>query len=409
VNDGRKTEIGPEEESAIPHLDLLYQGFLSVAEFRDPETGAHLERMGIFSRMLAEKAAGQAGCEAAADPAWRNTLFHAAPLHDIGKIAVPDRILLKPGKLTPSEFEVMKAHTTYGRSLLEGMSRRFRGSVPAVIQMGIEVAACHHEQWGGLGYPQGLNGDAIPLAARIVAIADVYDAITSPRVYRPGWLSHDEAVAYIHSNRGKMFDPGLVDVFISIQDAIHTEAERLADPVPIRGKDGEALPLRPEIPTSILVVDDEFLIRDLLKQYLTEEGYQVETAANVPEARSLLAARSFDLVILDINMPDESGLVLLDDVAPRAPDTMVIMMTALADVRVGVETLKKGAYDYLLKPMDLEELTVAVTRALRHRELALENQAYLTRLELTVAYRTSELTGQLRAMEAELARLQQDD
>ncbi|MBC7223867.1 MAG: response regulator [Anaerolineae bacterium] len=391
----------------LEHMDVLLQGFLAVAEFRDPQTGLHLERMATFCRLLAEEVAGHPRFPEAADPAWRDTLFHAAPLHDIGKIATPDRILLKPGKLTPSEFEVMKAHTTYGKSLLEGMSRRFPDGAPPVISLGMEVAAHHHERWDGLSYPDGLRGEEIALASRIAALADVYDAITSPRVYRPGRLSHEEALAFLQENRGKAFDPLLVEAFVAAEDAIRQEAERLADPVPTWGAGKQPPMAAREQQASILVVDDEPSILHLLQQYLSMEGYRVETASSVAEARRRLASGNFDLVTLDINMPGESGLTLLEELTPRMPDIMVLMMTAITDVRVGVETLKKGAFDYLVKPVDLEELGLTIAKALRHRELELENRAYLTRLELTVAHRTAELEARIRALEEELARLRQ--
>lgn len=397
--------VPPPWDPPSPPLDTLLQGFLAMAEFRDPQTGLHLERMAMFCRLLAQEVAGHPRCSEAADPSWREALFHAAPLHDIGKIATPDRILLKPGRLTPSEFEVMKAHTTYGRSLLEGISRRFGDRIPPVIALGTEVAAHHHERWDGSGYPDGLKGEEIPLASRIAALADVYDAMTSPRVYRPHRISHEEAVAFLQENRGRAFDPLLAEAFVAVEGVVRQEAERLADPVPI-WKPGEPRLVTLSGPQpSILVVDDEPSILDLLEEYFSLKGFRVRTAANVAEARRWLSSEAFDLVTLDISMPGESGLVLLEELAPRAPDTVVIMMTALNDVRIGVEALKRGAFDYLMKPVDLDELSLTISKALRHRELELENRAYLTRLELTVAHRTAELEARIRSLEAELARL----
>ncbi len=404
----RKPEADVNAPPSPPPLDVLLQGFLAVAEFRDPQTGLHLERMATFCRLLAEEVARHPHFPEAGDPAWRETLFHAAPLHDIGKIATPDRILLKPGKLTPSEFEVMKAHTTYGRSLLEGIGRRFEGAPPPLITLGAEVAAHHHERWDGFGYPDGLRGEEIPLASRIAALADVYDAMTSPRIYRPQRLPHEEALAFLLDNRGKAFDPLLVEAFVAIEEAVRQEAERLADPVPIWQPGGRPPLALPSQQPAILVVDDEPSICDLMEEYLSMHGFRVRTAANVEEARRWLASEPFDLVTLDINMPGESGLVLLEELALLAPDTVVVMMTALADVRIGVEALKKGAFDYLVKPVDLEELSLTLSKALHHRELELENRAYLTRLELTVAHRTAELEARIRALEDELARLRRE-
>ena len=215
-------------DPSSPPLDLLLQGFLAVAEFRDPQTGLHLERMSTFCRLLAEEIAGHPRFPEAKDPAWREALFHAAPLHDIGKIATPDRILLKPGKLTPSEFEVMKAHTTYGRSLLEGIGRRFSDGPPPIVALGAEVAAHHHERWDGFGYPDGLRGEEIALASRIAALADVYDALSTRRVYKEA-LPEAEVEAVLRRERGRHFDPELVDILLAHAEECRRIREAFAD------------------------------------------------------------------------------------------------------------------------------------------------------------------------------------
>jgi len=147
-----------------------------------------------------------------------DTIARAAALHDIGKVGIPDRVLLKADKLTEAEFEVMKTHTVIGADLLENLMSA-HGSY-TMIKMGAEIARAHHERWDGTGYPLGLRGDQIPLPARIIAVADVYDALTSKRVYKSAW-EHDEAIDSLRALSGQQFDPALVEIFLSHQDELH--------------------------------------------------------------------------------------------------------------------------------------------------------------------------------------------
>lgn len=171
-----------------------------AAESRDDETGRHIIRMSRLSARLGS-AIGLAAEEC-------ETLLHASPLHDVGKIGIPDRILLKPGRLDPDEWEVMKTHTTIGARILTG-------SPSPVVRMGEAIAAAHHERWDGLGYPSGLRGEEIPLAARICSICDVYDALCSERPYKPGW-GDATARQEIGRQAGRQFDPRLVEAFLMI-------------------------------------------------------------------------------------------------------------------------------------------------------------------------------------------------
>lgn len=181
-----------------------------AAEYKDNETGLHVLRMSHYSRVLA-LAAGLG--EALADE-----LLHAAPMHDIGKIGVPDAILQKKGKLDAEEWAVMREHATIGARIIGDDSS-------SLLQMARTVAECHHEKWDGSGYPHGLAGEAIPLVARIVAIADVFDALTSVRPYKAAWPV-DEAIAYLREQAGKHFDPALVTLFCAQLPAVLEIKER---------------------------------------------------------------------------------------------------------------------------------------------------------------------------------------
>jgi response regulator RpfG family c-di-GMP phosphodiesterase len=183
-----------------------------MAETRDTDTGAHLERIAEYSAVLGEALRWQNQL----DTRWVEQLRVAAPLHDIGKVGLPDSVLKKPGRLTDEEREVMQAHPRIGAEALQAIEGR-QGS-DRLLRLGAEIAAAHHERWDGKGYPAGLRGADIPLAARIVAVADVYDALTSERVYKPP-LSHAEARSIIENGNGTHFDPDVVSAFRA-QDAL---------------------------------------------------------------------------------------------------------------------------------------------------------------------------------------------
>ncbi len=184
-----------------------------AAEFRDPETGAHIQRMAHYSQVIA---AGY-GLDAQA----QKLILEAAPMHDVGKIGIPDYFLLKPGKLTPEEFEVMKGHARLGYELL-------KDSASEIIQAGAQVAISHHEKYDGTGYPHGLKGHQIPAFGRIVAVADVFDALTSERPYKKAWPL-DEACKFLEEGRGKHFDPLCVEAFLAGWEEILDIRQRFRD------------------------------------------------------------------------------------------------------------------------------------------------------------------------------------
>jgi len=185
-----------------------------AAELRDNETGLHVVRIGLFCAQLGE-AVGMSGAEC-------DLLLNAGPMHDIGKIGIPDLILLKPDKLTPEEWEVMKTHATIGAELLsEGQSE--------LTQMGHRIALNHHERWDGAGYPRGAAGEDIPLVARICGVCDVFDALTSERPYKRAW-SVEEATASIQEQANRHFDPSLVDLFLQILPRLAETKKQYAEP-----------------------------------------------------------------------------------------------------------------------------------------------------------------------------------
>lgn len=192
----------------------IVQRLGQAAEYRDNETGFHVLRMSKVSALLARHLGwGDARCE---------LMLHASPMHDVGKIGVPDAVLLKPGKLNSEEWELMKAHVTIGAELLSNADSD-------LLHMAREIALGHHEKWDGSGYPGGLKGEAIPIAARIVAVADVFDALMSKRPYKEAWKEED-AVAYIRENAGTHFDPEVVECFIGLLPEVRAICQAYADP-----------------------------------------------------------------------------------------------------------------------------------------------------------------------------------
>ena len=194
-------------------LEAQYSTVLAMSklvESRDHFTGSHLERVQFYCQLIASELIEHGHYKDQLNSKFVNTLFNACPLHDIGKILVPDNILLKEGPLTDEEFEIMKGHTTAGADYLKAVLASYPNN--SFISMGVEIAKCHHEKWDGSGYPDGLKGDEIPIAAQIMALADVYDALTSRRPYKDAF-SHEKAYDIIMGQKGKQFSPLLCNLF----------------------------------------------------------------------------------------------------------------------------------------------------------------------------------------------------
>jgi putative two-component system response regulator len=214
-----------KEITNIQDVTMVAMG--SLAETRDNETGKHIRRTQYYMKLLAEALQDH--------PRFRHHLtkdnialiFKSAPLHDIGKVGIPDQILLKPGKLTVEEFEIMKTHTTLGRNAILDAEKLLE-TPASFLFFAREIAYTHHEKWNGKGYPEGISGDNIPISGRIMAIADVYDALVSKRIYKPP-MPHDEAVDIIKEESGKHFDPDIVAAFLNMADQFNEIALKYMD------------------------------------------------------------------------------------------------------------------------------------------------------------------------------------
>lgn len=215
----RTRQLELTQEAAIEVLCTL-------AEYRDPETGGHIRRTQHYVRALALQLQSHPKFHDELDDTTIEMLFRSAPLHDVGKVAIPDGILLKPGRLTPEEWHEMQKHVCVGRDAIASQERKLGAN--SFLRIAKEIAAGHHEKWDGTGYPDGLKGEEIPVPARMMAIADVYDALISKRVYKPPF-EHMKAVQIIREGSGTQFDPDMVDAFLVIEETFRRIAVTYAD------------------------------------------------------------------------------------------------------------------------------------------------------------------------------------
>ncbi|TXH87875.1 MAG: two-component system response regulator [Rhodoferax sp.] len=213
------------ELAAIQDVTIL--AMASLAETRDNDTGNHIRRTQHYMKLLADYLKPHPRFAHFLSDHTISMLFKSAPLHDIGKVGVPDRILLKPGRFEPHEFEIMKTHCKLGRDAIQHAEDQL-GLEVEFLKFAKEIAYGHQEKWDGSGYPEKLAGEAIPISARLMAVADVYDALISRRVYKEG-MPHEKAVAIIAEGRGSHFDPDITDAFLVLQDRFHAIAQQYAD------------------------------------------------------------------------------------------------------------------------------------------------------------------------------------
>jgi putative two-component system response regulator len=213
------------ELTAIQDVTIL--AMASLAETRDNDTGNHIRRTQHYLRLLARQLQEHARFSGFLNAHTIDILFRSAPLHDIGKVGIPDRILLKPGRFEPHEFEIMKTHCKLGRDAIQHAEDQL-GLEVDFLKYAKQIAYSHQEKWDGSGYPEGLAGDAIPISARLMAVADVYDALISRRIYKDG-MSHEAAMSIIAEGRGTHFDPDIADAFLALSDQFRDVASRYAD------------------------------------------------------------------------------------------------------------------------------------------------------------------------------------
>jgi response regulator RpfG family c-di-GMP phosphodiesterase len=304
--------------------DTTLEGWARALELRDKETEGHAQRVTTMTLRLAQ-AIGLSEAEQA-------HIRRGALLHDIGKMGIPDSILLKPGPLTEDEWRVMRKHPTYAYDLLAPI--RF-------LRPALDIPHYHHEKWDGSGYPHGLKGEAIPLAARIFAVIDVWDALRFDRPYRKGW-PEEQVLAHIQAGSGTHFDPRVVAAF-----------ERL--------RAAETRSARP----TVLVVDDEPPLVDLMRRALQDQ-YEVFTAGSGEQALDILAREQITLILTDQRMPGITGVQLLKQAKEVRPATLGILLSGYSDTLALTDALNLGTVrGFIPKPWNIAELRQRVDEVAR--------------------------------------------
>lgn len=226
-NNYLEKEVSQRTKEIMAIQDVTILAMASLAETRDNDTGNHIRRTQYYVQALAEALKDHPRFSDFLTDHNIRMLFKSAPLHDIGKVGIPDRILLKPGKLQDDEFEIMKTHTTLGRDALANAEKSL-GTDVEFLKMAKEIAYAHQEKWDGSGYPEGIGGDDIPISARLMAVADVYDALICRRIYKEG-MPHEKACQIIQEGSGSHFDPDITEAFMKIHEQFKEIAQRYAD------------------------------------------------------------------------------------------------------------------------------------------------------------------------------------
>jgi len=328
----------------IQDATILAMG--ALAEQRDPETGNHIRRTQGYVKLLAEKI-GLADDEV-------ELIYKSAPLHDIGKVAVPDSILKKPGKLTTEEFKIMQHHAEAGRDVIVEAEVALDDPELFLIYAK-DIAYRHHEKWDGSGYPNGLAGRDIPLCARIMALADVYDALVSRRIYKPPF-DREKTNAIIVNGRGIHFDPSLVDAFLELEDQFYEISQRYIDSQETVEKRFNSDQCK------ILLVDDSSLMRGVIRKLLEDEGVEVDEARDGIEGVERATHNNYTAIFMDLEMPDMNGDKATELLRRQGCSIPIIALTGAGDDESRNRFIQAGATGYMQKPLDPELLKKVLSR-----------------------------------------------
>lgn len=344
---------------------VMISGLASLAESRDPETGEHIKRTQNYVKALATTLRRKGLFTDELTLENIEAMYMSVPLHDIGKVGIRDEILLKPGRLTDEEFEIMKTHARIGYDTIRNVATKLKNN--AFLEYAADVAYTHHEKFDGTGYPRGLKGQEIPLIGRLMAVADVYDALTSKRVYKEA-MSHEEAIAIIKNGIGKHFDPVIVECALSLEYTFQNIAHTYRD---FDGGTGVYLQLvdlyESHQLSKILVVEDSRIVREITKNQLEAVGFTVDVAVDGEDGYHKIMNHAYDLVILDLEMPRMNGYTMALKASQKSNSPVMIAMTA-ADYNVTLEELKAYKISGLiLKPLDFNRLATVYNEAIRLR------------------------------------------
>jgi putative two-component system response regulator len=340
---------------------VLIESLATLAEYRDPETGGHIQRTQNYVKALAMHLKDHPRFRDELDDGTIELIYLSAPLHDIGKVGVRDDVLLKPGRLTEEEFDLMKRHTIYGAEALRITERKLGKST--FLRHARELAHSHQEKWDGSGYPLGLKGDDIPISGRLMAVADVYDALISKRAYKPP-MPHEKAVQIISEGKGTHFDPDMVDAFLKLEAIFRNIALTYADrdEKPEGLAEGSASDASDGVRrvNKILLAEDNLINQEIMLSQLTSCGYTVDVASNGKEAIMKFQSGNFDLVLTDIEMPEMNGYELAAEIrrieGSTGLQTPILAVTASEFDLSPAMAKERGFSGHMLKPLDLEVL-----------------------------------------------------
>jgi putative two-component system response regulator len=340
---------------------VLIESLATLAEYRDPETGGHVKRTQNYVKALAVKLKDHPRFRDVLDDAAIELLYQSAPLHDIGKVGVRDAVLLKNGPLSGEEFQHMKKHAEYGYETLRRTEQKVGKST--FLRCAMEIAYSHQEKWDGSGYPRGLKGDEIPVSGRLMALADVYDALISKRPYKIP-MPYEKVVQTIVEGKGSHFDPDVVDAFLQLEAVFrnialtfkdYEEERKLIQNAPLDVRIGKRM-----LPHNVLLVDDNPINLEIMSSQLASRGYAVDTAANGKEALERFKGGTYELILTDLEMPEMDGYALTAEIrhleAGTGHPTPIFAITA-SDFDLSAESAKAfGFSGYMLKPLDLDVL-----------------------------------------------------
>lgn len=336
----------------------------TLAEYRDPETGGHIKRTQNYVKALAIQLKKNLKYKNLLSDENIELIYLSVPLHDIGKVGIRDEILLKPGKLTPKEFEIMKMHTVFGHETLELAERKLKNN--SFLRFANEVAYTHQEKWDGTGYPRGIKGEEIPLIGRIMALADVYDALISKRIYKRA-MTHEEAKKIIIDGRGSHFDPDIVDAFLIVEETFKNIAFIYSDADYSVMIDNLKEKRFPKDIKNILLVEDSKLMLTIFYNQLKSFGYNVILADDGDKAINIfMNYNDIDLVITDLDMPKITGYELVklirDSKKKNCKSVLVFALTATNFDLTRKEIEDFGFNDFMLKPLDINLLKVKISK-----------------------------------------------
>jgi len=351
---------------------VTIEGLATLAEYRDPETGGHIKRTQNYVKVLAKKLKEHPRFRDGLNDEIIELLYMSAPLHDLGKVGVPDHILLKPGKLTDEEFGEMKKHTNYGHDALWITEQKL--GEDSFLQYAREIAYTHQEKWDGSGYPSGLKGDKIPISGRLMALADVYDALISKRVYKPPF-PHEKAVDIIVEGKGKHFDPDIVNAFIELENTFRNIALSFADHDEERKMLSSGKNLKPKKAKpieNILLAEDNEINLEIMHSQLTSMGYKVDTAVNGKDALAKCQKKNYDVILTDIEMPEMDGYALTAEIRRIEKDShhpIPILAITASEFDLNDERAKSMGFNgYMLKPLEIDVLENKLAEIIRTRK-----------------------------------------